>query len=95
VRAVIEYWIDLPKNWRTVVLVCARSWAAVFALRGAAGSNTEAVRRPLSQGTMVGSGAQGRCEEVVSISAITGFVARLELVPLERGKRCTGRASWE
>ena len=36
------------------------------------GSNIEPLPT-LFQGTMVGNGAQGRCEEVVSISAITGL----------------------
>jgi len=72
VRAVIEYWIDWPKNWRTV-LVLLHTRATVCG-RPPLGVEYE----PLPtwfQGTMDGSGTQGVCEEVVAIWAIHGLVA--------------------
>src|SRR6202042_1250575 len=70
VRAVSEYWIDLPKNWRTVLLL--RQTVAADSLSAGCGANPEPLPT-LFQGTMVGNGAHGMCEEVVSISAITGL----------------------
>src|ERR1700734_1944950 len=70
VRAVSEYWIDLPKNCFTVLLL--RQTVAADSLSAGWGSNIEPLPS-LFQGTMVGSGAQGMCEVVRSISAITGL----------------------
>ena len=70
VRAVIEYWIDWPKYWRTVLVLLHTRATSAAVPRWAL--NTE----PLPtwfQGTMDGSGTQGVCEEVVAIWAITGW----------------------
>src|SRR5215471_6250600 len=70
VRACSEYWIDRPKNWRTVLAL--RQTVSADSLRAGMGSNIEPLPT-LFQGTMVGNGAQGVCEETRSISAITGL----------------------
>ena len=70
VRACIEYWIDLAKAWRS--LLALRQMESRVSPRAGIGSNIEPLPT-LFQGTMVGSGAQGRCEETRSISAITGL----------------------
>src|SRR5215475_10515550 len=70
VRAFSEYWIDRPKNLRTVFSL--RQTVVADSLLAGMGSNIEPLPT-LFQGTMVGSGAQGMCEETRSISAITGL----------------------
>src|ERR1039457_6229872 len=70
VRAFSEYWIDRPKNWRTVLAL--RQTVAADSLSAGMGSNIEPLPT-LFQGTMAGNGAQGMCEVVRSISAITGL----------------------
>src|ERR1700733_6249289 len=70
VRACSEYWIDCPKNCFTVFP--SRQTVAADLLCAGWESNTEPLPT-LFQGTMVGSGAQGMCEEDVAISAITGL----------------------
>ena len=70
VRACREYWIDRPKNWRTVLAL--RQTVVRESLRAGMGSNIEPLPT-LFQGTMVGNGVQGQCEETRSISAITGL----------------------
>src|SRR3984957_17702341 len=67
VRAFSEYWIDCPKNCFTVFPL--RQTVAADSLCAGCGSNTKPLP-PLFQGTMVGAGAQGMGEVVVSISAI-------------------------
>src|SRR5215475_11214784 len=56
VRACIEYWIDCPKNSRTVLAL--RQTVSADSLRAGMGSNIEPLPT-LFQGTMVGNGAQG------------------------------------
>src|SRR5499427_5917908 len=70
VRASSEYWIDRPKNLRTVLSL--RQTVIGDSLRAGMGSKIEPLPT-LLQGTMVGNGAQGVCEETRSISAITGL----------------------
>src|SRR5262245_63116299 len=70
VRACSEYWIDRPKNWRTVLAL--RQTVAAVSLCAGIGSKIEPLPT-LFQGTMVGNGVQGVCEETRSISAITGL----------------------
>src|SRR6185437_14836268 len=53
VRAVSEYWIDLPKNWRTVFWL--RQTVVEVSLCAGCGSNIEPLPT-LFQGTMVGNG---------------------------------------
>src|SRR4029077_15567933 len=66
----IEYWIDVAKAWRS--LLALPTMESRVSPRAGIGSNIEPLPI-LFQGTMVGSGAQGRCEETMSISAITGL----------------------
>src|SRR6516164_10399304 len=70
VRVCSEYWIDRPKNWRTVLV--SRQTVIGDSLRAGIGSNIEPLPI-LFQGTMLGNGAQGVCDETRSISAITGL----------------------
>src|SRR5262245_59900627 len=56
VRACSEYWIDRPKNWRTVLAV--RQTVIGDSRRGSMGWKIEPLPT-LFQGTMVGNGAQG------------------------------------
>src|SRR5215469_1374820 len=70
VRTRSEYWTDRPKNWRTVLAL--RQTVTGDSLRAGMESNIEPLPT-LFQGTMVGNGAQGVCEETMSISAITGL----------------------
>src|SRR5215469_2810814 len=70
VRACIEYWIDLAKAWRC--LLALPKMESGFSPRAGIGSNIEP-SPTLFQGTMVGNGAHGSCEETRSISAITGL----------------------
>src|SRR6516165_2705362 len=56
VRACSEYWIDRPKNWRTVLAL--RQTVIGDSLRAGMGSKIEALPT-LFQGTMVGNGAEG------------------------------------
>src|SRR5215472_14917500 len=70
VRACIEYWIDLPKAWRS--LLALLKMESGVSPRAGIGSNIEPLPT-LLQGTMVGNGAHGECEETMSISAITGL----------------------
>src|SRR5205814_8648332 len=70
VRACSEYRIDLAKAWRS--LLALPKVESRVSPRAGIGSNIEPLPT-LFQGTMVGSGAQGVCEETRSISAITGL----------------------
>ena len=70
VRTCSEYLIDVAKAWRSL-LALPKMESRVLPCAGI-GSNIEPLPI-LFQGTMVGSGAQGRCEETRSISAITGL----------------------
>src|SRR5258708_2281576 len=68
VSASSEYRIDRPKNLCNVLAL--RQAVVTGSLRAGMGSNIEPTPT-LAQGTMVGSGAHGQCEETRSISAIT------------------------
>src|SRR5580693_10768319 len=70
VRTCSEYWIDVAKAWRS--LLALPKVESRVSPRAGIGSNIEPLPT-LFQGTMVGNGAQGECEETVSISAITGL----------------------
>src|SRR6185437_4887616 len=70
VRTFIEYWIDVAKAWRS--LLALPTMESRVSPRAGIGLNIEPLPI-LFQGTMVGRGAQGRCEETMSISAITGL----------------------
>src|SRR5262249_26693310 len=70
VRACSEYWIDLPKAFRTLLALPAIEIGC--SPRAGMGSKSEPLPT-LFQGTMVGNGAHGECEETRSISAITGL----------------------
>src|SRR6516165_1744013 len=70
VRTCSEYLIDVAKAWRS--LLALPKMESRVSPRAGIGSNIDPLPI-LFQGTMVGSGAQGRCEETMSISAITGL----------------------
>src|SRR5215467_8913800 len=70
VRTCSEYLIDVAKAWRS--LLALPKMETRVSPRVGIGSNIEPLPT-LFHGTMVGSGAQGRCEETMSISAITGL----------------------
>ena len=70
VRTFIEYWIDVAKAWRSLLALPTRGEPGLAARGHRVEYRAVAI---LFQGTMVGSGAQGRCEETMSISAITGL----------------------
>src|SRR6185312_10755973 len=69
VRTFIEYWIDRPYDWRTVVAL--RQTVGAVSLLAGWPLNIEPLPT-LFQGTMLASGAQGMCEDSRSIWAITG-----------------------
>src|SRR5580693_8082811 len=68
VSACIEYWCDLPKDWRSLLMLPKIEIGV--SPRAGIGSNIEPPPT-LLQGTMTGKGAQGECKETVSISTIT------------------------
>ena len=82
VRAVIEYWIDWPKYWRTVLVLLQTRATSAAVPRWE--SNIEP-SPTWFQGTIDGSGTQGVCEEVGVDLGQHGLVAGGELKPLELG----------